>query len=439
MEEITRIQRAGVVGAGGAGFPTHAKLNCRAETVIANGAECEPLLRVDQLLMEKYARRLVAGLEAAMAAVGANTGVIATKRHYFGAVAALNEAIGGKPRLRLHLMKSYYPAGDEKSLIHEVLGRVVPGGRLPADVGCVVSNVGTLIGVADGMEGRPVTHKHLTVGGAVENPVTLCAPIGTPIRQLIRLAGLPGDEGDYALIAGGPCMGKLEEDWDAGITKTTGGLLLFPRLHPVIQSRTMPLARQIKLARAVCCQCSQCTLMCPRNRLGLGVEPHKAMRAAAGGNPRLLGDVDGILSCSGCGLCTNYACTMGLQPSRIMTMLREELIREGARPRPREPVVADSGCRLRQVPVSRLIARMGLSEYDRPAPLLEEPVTTGQVRIPLSMHVGKPSLPVMRVGENVRAGDRIADIPGNALGAAVHASIDGRITGITGDYIEITG
>ena len=143
-----RVRAAGVVGAGGAGFPAHVKLNGKAEYVIANGAECEPLLRVDQLLMQREAKRVVHGVELAMEATGAARGVIATKAHYHDAVHALEQALGGRSDITLHLMDSYYPSGDEKSIIFEVSGRVVPSGKLPLDVGCVVSNVATLVNIS---------------------------------------------------------------------------------------------------------------------------------------------------------------------------------------------------------------------------------------------------------------------------------------------------
>ena len=313
---------AGVVGAGGAGFPAHVKLNGKAEYVIANGAECEPLLRVDQLLMQREAKRVVRGVALAMEATGAARGVIATKAHYHDAVHALEQALGGRNDITLHLMDSYYPSGDEKSIIFEVSGRVVPSGKLPLDVGCVVSNVATLVNISAAVEGTPVIRKDVTVGGDVPHPITVTVPIGSPIREVIALSGFSGSRENFALIVGGPCMGRLEEDWDAPITKTTGGLLLLRRMHPLIVRRTQSPERMLKVARAVCCQCSQCTQMCPRNALGLNVQPHKAMRALITGNGALLGDPKTILACSSCGVCTNYACHMGLVPSEVMALYK---------------------------------------------------------------------------------------------------------------------
>lgn len=441
MEEMVdileRVRNAGIVGAGGAGFPTHVKLNCKTELVIANGAECEPLLRVDQTLMQEQAQKIVAGLEAAMSVVNAGTGIIATKEHYHEAVQALKNAIKNKKNIRLHLMKSYYPAGDEKSLIYDVTGRVVPSTKLPLDVNCVVLNIGTLTNIADALKDKPVIEKYLTIGGAVEKPVTLCAPIGMPIWELLKFAGFSGGKEKYAIIIGGPCMGHILEDWDEVVTKTTGGILIFPRSHPLIERQTRPLSRQIKLAQAVCCQCSQCTQLCPRNALGLHVQPHKVMRAVSYTDARLIADENGVLACSSCGLCTNYSCNFGLNPSLMMSRMKDMLAKAGVKPQAESAIKPDGGVLLKRVPTSRLIARMGLTEYDVPAPLLKKKVTASSVRIPLKMHIGKPSIPIVQEGDIVNRGDLIATIPENSLGAVVHASISGRITKVTEQSIEI--
>ena len=213
MNIVESVRAAGIVGAGGAGFPTHVKLNGRAEVVIANGAECEPLLRVDQLLMQREAAQVVRGMELAMEATGAPRGVIATKAHYHDAVSALRRALDGRSDITLHLMDSYYPSGDEKSFILEVTGRVVPSGRLPLDVGCVVSNVATLANISAAANGAPVIRKDVTVGGDVPRPITVTVPVGSPIREVIALSGFSGSREDFALIVGGPCMGRLEENW----------------------------------------------------------------------------------------------------------------------------------------------------------------------------------------------------------------------------------
>ncbi len=439
MDIIEAIRNAGVVGAGGAGFPTHVKLKVNAQRVILNGAECEPLLRVDQLAMQHQAEKVVHGLELAMEAAHAAQGVIATKEHYEEAVKALRRAIAGKPDLSLHLMESYYPSGDEKSVIFEVTGKVVPSGKLPIDSGCVVINVGTALNIADAVDLKPVTDKSVTICGDVPEPMTVTVPIGVSMRQVLALSGFTGNEQDYALIVGGPCMGNLNENWDEPVTKTTGGLLVLKRSHPLITRRVISMEHQARLARSICCQCSRCTQLCPRNAMGLPVEPHKAMRAISTGNAELLGNAAGVLACSSCGLCTNFACEMGLTPSVVMSMLKMELSKAGVRPAPESEIIPDKWIALKAVPVKRLIARMNLAAFDKPAPESFKTVTPNQVWLMLRQHVGKPSEPVVKVGDMVKKGQLIARIPDKALGAALHASISGRVTEISDQMIALAG
>ena len=188
MGLIDQIRDAGVVGAGGAGFPTDRKLNCKAEIFIVNGIECEPLLRTDRHVMELHAPEIVRTVRAIRDQIGAKRAVIALKRHYEDAVKALSAAVKGT-KVELYLSDSFYPAGDEQNLVYCVTGRTVPTGGIPLDVGCVVSNVSTVLNIAAAMEGRPVTDKLVTVGGAVNHPVTVSAPIGAPLSALLEAAG----------------------------------------------------------------------------------------------------------------------------------------------------------------------------------------------------------------------------------------------------------
>ena len=435
MSIIDDIRSAGIVGEGGAGFPTHVKVNCKAECVIANGAECEPLLRVDQQVMQYYPERVADGVARLMAQTGASRGVIALKDHYTEAIAALKKAIEGKDGLELHIMKSSYPAGDEQQIVYSVMKRVVPTGGLPLDVGAVVSNVSTLMDISFAADGVPLTEKFVTVGGAVREPVTLRVPIGTSCSRLIEAAG--GTTTDCVFIMGGPCMGRILPSSDIPVTKTTGGLLAIPRSHPLLAAKSPEL--NLKLIQAVCCQCSMCTQMCPRNALGLHVEPHKAMRSVASGM-NLMGDnANGIFSCCDCGICTYYACNFGLKPSKVMQTMKQALSGAGVKPKKEVFGEVDRGIETKKLPVSRMIARLGISEYDVPAPMRSDTLKVDQVTIPLKMHIGAPSVPTVQEGQQVRKGDLIAGIPEEALGAAVHASIDGTVKEITKDAITIRG
>lgn len=432
MDVKEMVMNAGILGAGGAGFPTHVKINCQAGAVIVNGAECEPLLRVDQQVMELYAAEIVEGLRLVMEQTGAKEGIIALKKHYEGAVKALGAAIEPFGQLRLHLLREYYPAGDEQQIVYEVTGRVVPTGGLPLDVGAVVCNASTLLNVADAAAGKKVVEKYVTVGGAVRTPRTFKVPVGISCRELLEAAG--GTDGPCRYIIGGPCMGRVTDDPDVPVTKTTGGFLAFPVDHPLWKLREETLNMQ--LIRSVCCQCSMCTQMCPRNALGLNVQPHKAMRTIAQGTD-LLGDANGVFSCCNCGVCTYYACNFGLKPSQAMQQMKAMLAQKGVKPRKEVYTRADRSIDDKKLPVKRLIARMGLERYDVDAPLSEKLLPTGQVRIMLRMGVGAPSVPVVGVGDKVRKNTLIADIALGKLGVKMHASISGTVTAVTDSYIEI--
>ena len=431
------IRDAGVVGAGGAGFPTHIKANSRADIVLANGAECEPLLRVDRLVMQRYPEKIVTGLAAMAEAVGAKEGVLCLKKKYKDAIEALTKAIQGRDNIRLYLLDNYYPAGDEQQMVYEVTGQVVPTGGIPLDVGAVVCNVSTLMNIADAIDGKPVTDKYLTVGGEVDRPVTLRVPIGTPYGALIAAAGGPGTMEGHTLIIGGPATGNLCTNLNETVTKTTGGILVFPSDHPLIRQKTDSGDMDLKLTKAACSQCTLCTDMCPRNALGLGVAPHKAMRAAFMGQGSLLGDANGVFSCCDCGLCTYYACNFGLKPSRMMMRMKDALIKGGLKPekKVKTRVTPD----FVKVPTGRLMARMGITQYDRDTAFFDRGLPIGRVRLPLKMHIGAPSVPVVKEGDMVRRGQLIAEIPQGALGARIHASITGRVSAVTDTHIGIKG
>lgn len=433
-EIFAAVKRAGVIGAGGAGFPTHVKLGSPAVTVVVNGAECEPLLRVDQQLMETKAGKLVAGLSAAVQATGAQEGIIALKGKYKKAIAALTEAVHGQP-LRLHLMNDFYPAGDEHVTVNEATGRLVPQGGIPISVQCVVSNVETLMNIADALDGKPVTHTWLTITGEVPSPITVRLPVGMPVAAALSLAGRTDMSGMH-VIDGGPMMGKVIDDLERPITKTTKGLIVLPDSHPLMLRRRLPLGKIIRQAQTACMQCRFCTDLCPRYLLGHRIEPHRIMRSVK--HMDLSSDVLKMAyACSECGAC-EYACIMNLSPRRVNGMLKQELSKAGAKPNPAPEQQARHQLQPeRRIPVKRLISRLGLSSYDRSAPLVTDTPPVDRVRIPLKQHVGAPCMAAVVPGQHVRIGDEIGTIPDNALGAAVHASIDGTVTAVADGYIEI--
>lgn len=426
---LQKVKNAGVVGAGGAGFPTYAKLSGGVDTVVVNGAECEPLLRVDQQLMEFMTDKMIRGLEAVIEATGAKEGVVATKAKYKGGIAALKKNLHPKS-IRVHLLDDFYPAGDEQVTVYEVTGRVVPQGGIPLKVGCVVVNVETLLNVADALDGKSLTHKYLTITGEVASPCTVRLPIGTPVIEALKLAGINNTD-DLRVIDGGPMMGKLISDLQQPITKTTKGLIALPADHPVIRKRTQSCEKIIRQAKSACIQCRYCTDLCPRFLLGHNLEPHRIMRAIR--NAEVAPDILKMaFTCTECGICEQYACFMGLSPKTVNAMLKQELSKQGVKPNPPPPTQSVELIREhRKIPVKRLVARLGLSLYDRPAPFSEAEYPMAEVRIPLKQHVGAPGKPVVLVGQTVKMGEVIAAAPADGLGANVHASISGTVTEVS--------
>jgi len=437
---VEKVRAAGVVGAGGAGFPTHVKYSSSCRLVIANGAECEPLLSCDQSLMAAYPEKVLRGLELAMEAVGAEEGIIALKGKYTGAISALRGALkGSEKQIRIHELDDFYPAGDELILVYETTGRIVPEGGLPLHVGAVVSNVGTLGHVADAAEGAPVTSRYVTVTGDVRDPATLRLPIGTPFPKAIELAGGTGLE-SYAVIEGGPMMGPLVDAEEGVVKKTTNGIIVLPGDHPLVRIKSTDMSSLLRRAKSNCEQCRFCTDFCPRHLLGYNLWPHKIMRTVGWNAPARDEIITGVYLCCECGLCgTLYACPTGLSPDRYNAMLRRELAAAGVEnPHRRSEIEVPEEREWRKVPASRLIRRLGLEPYEPKAPLREIEPEISRVKIPLSQHIGAPAYPVVKAGEYVRAGDLIGEIPEGKLGARVHASIDGKIEEVSESYILIS-
>ena len=435
---IEQIKEAGIVGAGGAGFPSHVKFNVKnAEVVVVNGAECEPLIRVDQQLMIVAIDQLIRGLEIVLDETGAKEGIIAIKGKHKKALALLEEACADKERLSVYVLDDFYPAGDEQVTLYEATGRLVPQGGLPIHVGAVVTNVETLINVAAAVEeGKPVTDTYITVTGHVPYPVTVKVPVGITVREALSLAGLK-DTHDIGVIDGGPMMGRLLEDLDTPVGKAAKAYIALPESHYLIRIRKLSMKTISKTAQSACIQCRYCTDLCPRNLLGHEIEPHRIMRALKYGEA-----AEDVLrmafTCCECGMCEQFSCPSHMMPRTVNAQLKKQLSAQGLKPLDRpENQTVDPHMKDRRVPSKRVIRRLDLTGYDVPAPLSEETFSFDTVRIPLKQHVGAPCVPLVQVGDAVKCGDKIGEIPENALGAPVHASIDGIVTEITNSVIVI--
>ena len=447
MSITDKIAAAGVVGCGGAGFPTHAKLKGRIEHLIINGAECEPLLRTDRYIMLNKANELVEALCVMMKELHVFKCTIALKADYHEEIASLEKAIERSgAQIAIHTMKSFYPAGDEQTLVYEVTGRVVPPAGIPIAVGCVVDNIATILAVYDAIHDVPMTHKYLTVTGEVRRPVVLHVPVGTSFSRCIELAG-GAVHHEYFIVSGGPVMGRLltmEQAAEEVVTKTTSGILVLPAEGYHAGQARINVRHMLNRAKSACIQCNACTQLCPRHMLGHPLEPHRIMRKMALAEEIGEGLDDAIIRsaalCCECGICEVYACPMGLQPRRINSLLKKKLGAAGIRyTGARDAVYTVHPEReMRKVPSERLAARVEVLPYYRCTirELIED--QPQRVRIPLKMHIGVPSVPIVAVGDSVHAGQMVAQCPDGALGCADHASISGQVVSVD-HAIEISG
>lgn len=436
MKELSMLmQQNGIVGAGGAGFPTYAKLNENAETIILNCAECEPLLRLHRQLLEKYAQEIVDTFHLIGEAVGAKEVIIGIKKAYTRTIEALNSVIGAYPEVRLGLLDEVYPAGDEVVLIYEVTGKVVRPGGLPIECGVAVFNVETVYNVYRAINQQtPVMDKLVSVVAEVEHPVTVRVPIGTSIEETVRLAGAATTPNPVYFI-GGPMMGFIGSG-SQPVTKTTNAVLVLPESHYIIQRKRQKVSIDLKRAAACCCQCSMCTDLCPRNRLGHPIEPHLFMRAATCKDVQKPDIFVNTFFCSSCGLCEMYSCFQGLSPRTLMAEYKAGLRSHGLKPPAVVPKPIGEEREYRKVPMERLMARLDLTKYNKEAPLDESAVLVRKVKIMLSQHIGAPASPIVKQGDTVVAGQMIAE-PARGLSVGIHASIDGVVKEVSEKYVII--
>lgn len=436
-EIIKAVQAAGVIGAGGGGFPTHIKLNTGVDTVIANGSECEPLLASDKTLLKEKPGLVIQGLQYAMIATGAKSGYIALKHHYKDAAEALTKELPPDGNIKLHFLENYYPAGDEFLTVYDVTRRIIPEGGLPLHVGVMVSNVLSLAQVAHAVDGKPVTERPVTIAGSVKQPQVITVPIGTPYKDLIDMAGGTLQPTDV-IIDGGPMMGSIVENLDQGIAKTTSGVIALPEDHFIVTMQHTTISRMVKKSKAACCQCFRCSDLCPRNLLGHALFPHMTMRTIDYNQSEPTEHITSAFLCSQCGVCELIACDfMLLSPRKVYAQYKKLLTARGVKNPHHQPgprVIPE--LEYRKVSLPTVIKKLGISQYVKNTPSIGYR-SVGRVKIPLNRHTGIPAEPTVAPGQKVKMGDVIAASPPDKTGAVYHASIAGTVTEIAGTWIEI--
>lgn len=433
----TFMRENGIVGAGGAGFPSYAKLNTKADTIILNCAECEPLLRLHRQLLAQKSFEILTALNEVAQAVGAERIIIAIKGSYTSTIEAVKASLPSFPKAEIGILQDVYPAGDEVVAIYGVTGRIVPPGKLPIEVGCIVYNVETMYNLYRALkEKKPVTHKYVTVGGAVKTPSTFRVPLGMTFDEVVALAGGPAIE-DYAYISGGPMTGRLGSGLDT-VTKTTNAILVLPQDHYVVMKRKTPVTISMKRAMSSCCQCQMCTDSCSRHLLGYPIQPHLFMRSATSGVTKDLTPYLNTAFCSQCGVCEMYACGQGLSPRTLIGEFKRSMSQNGIKP-PQDVVLegVNPDRDFRRISMSRLRARLGLERYNHKAPIMPDIITPARVRIAMSQHIGAPAVPAVSAGDAVTEGQVIAGTESSKLGVNIHSSITGRVIDVNDKFITI--
>ncbi len=437
IAELSQILREnGIVGAGGAGFPTYGKLSDKTDTILMNCAECEPLLKLHRQLLKEHAKEILQAFALIAETVGAKEAIIGIKEEYKSTIEALNVYIEEFPMVRIHALPGAYPMGDEVVLIYEATGKVVRPGGLPIECGVAVFNVETLYNVYRAVwEKHPVTEKCVTVVGEVEHPLTVRVPVGTLVGEVVAMAGNITTEKPVYLL-GGPMMGSFGTEYQP-VTKTTNAIIVLPENHTLVYRKKVRFSNAVARAASACCQCQSCTDLCPRHSLGHPISPHLFMRAAANRDFQSMEPFVNTMYCSSCGLCEMYSCPQGLSPRSMMAEYKAGLRKAGLKPQPAEPAPVSSAREYRRVPEKRLLARLGLQSYDKDIVFDDNSRNAQKVRILLSQHIGAPAAACVKVGDIVKK-DAVIGRAADGLSVNIHASIAGTVTDVTEKYIMIT-
>lgn len=314
-EEIRQyVKAAGIVGMGGAGFPTHIKLTPKKDEaidyVIVNGAECEPYLTSDYRMMLEESEKLVAGLKIMLQLFEKAQGVILIEDNKPDAAEKLSALVKGEPRISVKVAKTKYPQGAERQIINVATGRKINSSMLPADAGCVVDNVDTVISIYMAVaESTPLIRRIITVtGDAVADPRNFSVRTGTSYMELIMAAG-GFTVTPEKVISGGPMMGQALFDLDIPITKTSSALLAFAKDEAAM------------LPTSPCIRCGRCVSVCPSHLV-----PQRLMEQAEHFNNEGFVGLDGM-ECYECGSCT-YVCPAGRRLTQAFKQTRRSILDE---------------------------------------------------------------------------------------------------------------
>ena len=435
MDLKTMMRDAGIVGAGGAGFPSYMKLAPGADTLLINGAECEPLLYTDYILMRDEMQRIARGAAYVMKAGGMSRTLLCVKQHNVEAL-GIHDGEEVFKKVFIKQLPNVYPMGDEINMIYEATGRVVRPGALPITVGVIVYNAETVYNICRAFEDDAlVTDKWCMIGGAVEAPIVFTVPVGTRVRDIFDFYGVTVPA-HHVVIDGGPSMGNIIPWQTAIIKKNTKSLLILPEDIPAVVSKLTTVKTAVTHGASNCCQCTRCTDMCPRALLGYPLEPHRMIRSAtsvAEASPELVRTAS---LCCNCGICELAACCQGISPRAVINEYKKILAKNKIRYTADADVTPSPDREYRMLPSSRWAAMLGVNKFDKVAVLADKMYAPACVTVCLSQHIGAPSVPVVAAGDRVTKGQMIASAA-EGLSVPQYASIDGRVVSVEDGKIEI--
>lgn len=421
------LQNAAIVGAGGAGFPSYMKLAEGADTLLINGAECEPLIETDYILLREHQNEVVSGAKAVMEFAKIPRCLLCIKAHNakrlsFSEGQVLAEGVFVK------VLPDVYPMGDEISMIYEATGRVVRPGALPITAGCIVFNVETMYNAHRALTaGTPVTEKWLTVGGEVPEPFVVKVPVGTRVRDLFDHYGVVVPQG-YVVIDGGPSMGFVVNPATALVKKNTKSLLILPEDCQAVISKKIDPKAQAMRASTACCQCTRCSDLCPRGLLGYPLLPHKMVRSVttvAEVSPEM---VLAATLCCNCGICEIAACCQNISPRAVIQEFKGILAKNKMKYVATADVEPDPAREYRKLPSERWSRLLGVAKYETGKVSLRlDGYQPRVVELGLNWHIGAPSVLSVSVGDTVEAGQRIAEAAAG-LSVPQYASVSGKVT-----------
>ena len=439
MTDLKQILKDnGVVGAGGAGFPSYCKLADGADTLLINAVECEPLLYTSYTLLQERIRDIIIGMRAVMEYTKIPRGLLAVK-DYRAAKLGYSDGQELAPGVFVKYIPNVYPMGDEINLIYTATGRVVPPGQLPITRGVIVYNTETIYNIGLVVQfGQPVTKTYLTISGDIPKAYCVKVPVGMKIAEVLKIMNVEVPD-THVVIDGGPSMGTIVNLSTDVVKKPCSGLLILPKTIPAVRSKLRTKEDNFRRAASVCCQCNRCTDLCPRHLLGYPLEPHKMVRStlsAAQADPEL---IKTATMCCGCDICSTLACCQEISPMQIIKEYKGILAKNRMKyvADPSEQFTPSPERQDRMVSAGKWKEMLGVAKYDKFPPIyVEEKLKATQVEVPMSQHIGAPAIPIVKVGDEVVENQMIAEAA-EGLSVPHYAPITGKVTYVDGKTIVI--